>query len=256
MKLIKERLNGFASALHRRMSGLTAVALGTMAPTIALAQDAPTPDKGDVSWMLVSTLLVVLMTVPGLALFYGGLVRSKNILSVLMQVMVGFSVIVVLWCLYGYSLAFTEGNALIGGSARLFLNGVWDPAAGTFAYAATFSKGVVIPEIIFVAFQATFAGITCALIVGAFAERPEFVPNAASEERVQGAIFGERLFQFRFVEGSVLATIHHGKHAFSEGFARYWQPAEMHTCGGCQHPGEATVDLSSLSKLFQSDSHQ
>ena len=174
MKLIKERLNGFASALHRRMSGLAVVALGTMAPTMALAQDAPTPDKGDVSWMLVSTLLVVLMTVPGLALFYGGLVRSKNILSVLMQVMVGFSLIVVLWCLYGYSLAFTEGNALIGGSARLFLNGVWDPAAGTFAYAATFSKGVVIPEIIFVAFQATFAGITCALIVGAFAERMKF----------------------------------------------------------------------------------
>ena len=174
MKLIKERLNGFASALHRGMSSLAAVALGAMAPTMALAQDAPTPDKGDVSWMLVSTLLVVLMTVPGLALFYGGLVRSKNILSVLMQVMVGFSLIVVLWCLYGYSLAFTEGNALIGGSARLFLNGVWDPAAGTFAYAATFSKGVVIPEIIFVAFQATFAGITCALIVGAFAERMKF----------------------------------------------------------------------------------
>jgi Amt family ammonium transporter len=95
-------------------------------------------------------------------------------LSVLMQVMVGFSLIVVLWCIYGYSLAFTEGSAFIGGFDRLFLNGVWDPAAGTFAMAATFSKGVYIPEIVFVAFQATFAGITCCLIVGAFAERIKF----------------------------------------------------------------------------------
>ena len=145
-----------------------------LAPRLALAQDAPVPDKGDTAWMLVSTLLVVLMTVPGLALFYGGLVRAKNILSVLMQVMVGFSLIVVLWCLYGYSLAFTEGSAFIGGGARLFMDGLFDPASGTFSMAATFSKGVYIPEIVFVAFQATFAGITCALIVGAFAERMRF----------------------------------------------------------------------------------
>jgi len=124
--------------------------------------------------MMVSTLLVILMTVPGLALFYGGLVRSKNMLSVLMQVMVTFSLIVVLWFVYGYSLAFTEGNAFIGGMDRLFMKGVWDNAAGTFANAATFSKGVYIPEIVFAAFQATFAGITGALIVGAFAERMKF----------------------------------------------------------------------------------
>jgi Amt family ammonium transporter len=135
---------------------------------------APVPNKGDVSWMLLSTLLVIMMTVPGLALFYGGLVRSKNMLSVLMQVMVTFSMIVVLWFLYGYSLAFTEGSAYIGGLDRLFMKGIWDNAAGTFANAATFSKGVVIPEIVFAAFQATFAGITCCLIVGSFAERIKF----------------------------------------------------------------------------------
>jgi Amt family ammonium transporter len=140
----------------------------------APAAAAPVPNKGDTAWMLVSTLIVVLMTVPGLALFYGGLVRSKNMLSVLMQVMVTFSMIVVLWAIYGYSLAFTEGNAFVGGFDRLFLNGVWDNAAGTFANAATFSKGVYIPEIVFAAFQATFAGITCCLIVGAFAERIKF----------------------------------------------------------------------------------
>ena len=124
--------------------------------------------------MMVSTLLVILMTVPGLALFYGGLVRSKNMLSVLMQIMVTFSLIVVLWFVYGYSLAFTEGNAFVGGFDRLFMRGVWDNVAGTFANAATFSKGVYIPEIVFAAFQATFAGITGALIVGAFAERAKF----------------------------------------------------------------------------------
>ncbi|ALV04897.1 ammonium transporter [Roseateles depolymerans] len=140
----------------------------------AAATPAPVPNKGDTTWMMVSTLLVILMTVPGLALFYGGLVRSKNMLSVLMQVMVTFSLIVVLWTLYGYSLAFTEGNKFVGGFDRLFMKGIWDNAAGTFANAATFSKGVVIPEIVFAAFQATFAGITCCLIVGAFAERIKF----------------------------------------------------------------------------------
>lgn len=138
------------------------------------AAPAPVPNKGDTAWMMVSTLLVILMTVPGLALFYGGLVRSKNMLSVLMQVTVAFSMVVVLWVLYGYSLAFTEGNAFIGGFDRVLLKGVWDNAAGTFANAATFSKGVYIPEIVFAAFQATFAGITACLIVGAFAERIKF----------------------------------------------------------------------------------
>jgi Amt family ammonium transporter len=144
------------------------------APAPAAAAPAPVPNKGDTAWMMMSTVLVILMTVPGLALFYGGLVRSKNMLSVLMQVMVTFSMIVVLWFTYGYSLAFTEGNAFIGGFDRLFMKGIWDNAAGTFANAATFSKGVVIPEIVFAAFQATFAGITGALIVGAFAERMKF----------------------------------------------------------------------------------
>jgi len=138
------------------------------------AAPEPVPNKGDTAWMMVSTLLVILMTVPGLALFYGGLVRSKNMLSVLMQVMVTFSMIVVLWFIYGYSLAFTEGNAFFGGFDRLFMAGIWDNAAGTFANGATFSKGVYIPEIVFAAFQATFAGITGALIVGAFAERMKF----------------------------------------------------------------------------------
>ena len=140
----------------------------------AAAASTPVANKGDTAWMLVSTLLVILMTVPGLALFYGGLVRSKNMLSVLMQVLVTFSLIVVLWALYGYSLAFTEGNAFVGGFDRLFMKGMFDPIKGDFAMAATFSKGVYIPELLFAAFQATFAGITCCLIVGAFAERIKF----------------------------------------------------------------------------------
>ncbi|MDT7837798.1 ammonium transporter [Aquabacterium sp. OR-4] len=155
-------------------AALAPAAAATAEAASAPAAAAPVANKGDNAWMLVSTLLVIMMTIPGLALFYGGLVRSKNILSVLMQVMVTFSLIVVLWAIYGYSLAFTEGNAYIGGFDRLFLKGVFDPAAGTFAMAATFSKGVYIPELLFAAFQATFAGITCCLIVGAFAERIKF----------------------------------------------------------------------------------
>jgi ammonium transporter, Amt family len=189
-----------------KLWGLALAALVLIGPGIALAQDAaatteaaataveaaapaaeaaapaaeapvvpePTVNKGDTSWMMVATLLVILMTIPGLALFYGGLVRSKNMLSVLMQVMVTFSLIVVLWAIYGYSLAFTEGNSFVGGFDRLFLKGTWDNVAGTFTNAATFSRGVYIPELVFAAFQATFAGITCCLIVGAFAERIKF----------------------------------------------------------------------------------
>jgi Amt family ammonium transporter len=162
-----------AAAPAAAAAAAPAAAAAASAPAAAAAP-APVPNKGDTAWMMVSTLLVILMTVPGLALFYGGLVRSKNMLSVLMQVMVTFSMIVVLWFIYGYSLAFTEGNAFFGGFDRLFMKGTWDNVAGTFANAATFSKGVVIPEIVFAAFQATFAGITCALIVGAFAERIKF----------------------------------------------------------------------------------
>jgi len=142
------------------------------------ATPAPTPNKGDVAWMLTCTALVLMMSVPALALFYGGMVRAKNMLSVLMQVFVTFSLITVLWCVYGYSLAFTEGSGalspFIGGFDRLFLGGTFDSVKGEFAMAATFSKGVVIPELLFVAFQATFAAITCCLIVGAFAERVKF----------------------------------------------------------------------------------
>ena len=144
--------------------------LGVALPAMA----APSINKGDTAWMFVATLLVILMTIPGLALFYGGLVRAKNMLSVLMQVMMVFALVIVLWCLYGYSLAFTQGNAFIGGFDRAFLQGIWDPVAGKFAMAATFSKETMIPEFIFVAFQGTFAAITCGLIVGAFAERVKF----------------------------------------------------------------------------------
>ncbi|HEY6353918.1 MAG TPA: ammonium transporter, partial [Burkholderiaceae bacterium] len=140
----------------------------------AAAASAPTVNKGDTAWMLVSTALVIMMSIPGVALFYGGLVRSKNMLSMLMQVMVTFSLIVVIWCIYGYSLAFSEGNQFFGGFDRLFLKGLFDPVKGEFTPGATFSKGVAIPELVYVAFQATFAAITCCLIVGAFAERMKF----------------------------------------------------------------------------------
>ena len=144
------------------------------APAAAEAAPAPTPNKGDTSWMLMSTALVLMMSVPALALFYGGMVRSKNALSVLMQVFVVFSLITVLWCVYGYSLAFTEGNGFFGGFDRLFLKGTFDSASGAFSMAATFSKDTPIPELVFVAFQATFAAITGALILGAFVERVKF----------------------------------------------------------------------------------
>src|SRR5437762_4194608 len=137
-------------------------------PAAEPAKPAPTPNKGDVAWMLTSTALVLMMSVPALALFYGGMVRSKNALSMLMQVFVVFSLVTVLWCIYGYSLAFTEGNRFFGGFDRLFLKGATD------AMAATFSKGVVLPELVYVAFQATFAAITCCLILGAIAERAKF----------------------------------------------------------------------------------
>jgi Amt family ammonium transporter len=126
-------------------------------------------NKGDIAWLLVCSALVIFMTLPGLALFYGGLVRSKNVLSILMQCLLVFSLVAVLWALYGYSLAFTPGNAFIGGWDRLFASGL-TPAE----MRATFSKGVVIPELVFFVFQGAFACITCALVVGAFAERVKF----------------------------------------------------------------------------------
>jgi ammonium transporter, Amt family len=147
-----------------------AAAMAEAAPAAAPAEvPAPVPNKGDTAWMTVATALVIFMTLPGLALFYGGLVRSKNMLSVLMQVFVVSAMIYVLWAIYGYSLAFGGDGSFFGGFDKLFLKGITPDSVG-----ATFSKGVVIPELSFVAFQATFAAITCALIVGAFAERIKF----------------------------------------------------------------------------------
>jgi Amt family ammonium transporter len=145
-----------------------AAAAAPAAPDSAAAP-APVPNKGDTAWMTVATVLVILMTIPGLALFYGGLVRSKNMLSVLMQVFVVTSLIYVLWLIYGYSGAFTAGNPFIGSFDKIFFFGITPDSV-----AATFSKGVVIPELTFAAFQATFAAITCTLIVGSFAERVKF----------------------------------------------------------------------------------
>ena len=169
-------------------SGAVALAIGAtgvMATTSAFAEEAKpavaaaaaavaaapalVPNKADTAWMMVCTALVLLMTLPGLALFYGGLTRSKNILSICMQCFMVFSLITVLWAIYGYSFAFTEGGAFIGGLDRLFLGGMTPDSV-----AATFSKGVVIPEYVFMAFQAVFATITCCLIIGSFAERAKF----------------------------------------------------------------------------------
>jgi ammonium transporter, Amt family len=166
-----------APILFKAIRRMTAVAaLATLVPTLAWAADAPvpTPDKGDMAWMLTSTALVLLMSVPALGLFYGGLVRTKNMLSVLMQVFVGFSLITVLWCVYGYSLAFTAGNEFIGGLSRLFLTGTFNPATGAFSAIGTFDKGVVLNELVYVGFQATFAAITCCLILGSLVERIKF----------------------------------------------------------------------------------
>ena len=135
----------------------------------AAAPAAPTPNKGDTAWIIMATILVTMMAIPGLALFYGGMVRTKNMLSVLMQVFVIFSLLGVLWVVYGYSIAFTEGNAFFGGLSKAFLAGVTPDSV-----AATWSKGVVIPEYVYIVFQLTFAAITPALIVGAFAERMKF----------------------------------------------------------------------------------
>ncbi len=146
-------------------TGLALSSLLSAAPAYAAA----TVNKGDTTWMLIATILVILMTIPGLALFYGGLVRTKNVLSVLMQVFICFCMIAVLWFIYGYSLAFTNGNAFIGGFSKFMLAGV-----DYNTLAATFSKETYIPEFTFVIFQLTFAAITPALIIGAFAERMKF----------------------------------------------------------------------------------
>ena len=159
----------------RSMLSLGLAGLGTTLTSVAvLAADAPAapvPNKGDTAWMLISTVLVLLMTIPGLALFYGGLVRTKNMLSVLSQVFAIVALVAILWVVFGYSLAFTPSaiGDYVGGLDKLFLKGVTVDSV-----AATFSNGVVIPELVYVVFQMTFACITPALIVGAFAERIRF----------------------------------------------------------------------------------
>ncbi|HET7410933.1 MAG TPA: ammonium transporter [Paracoccaceae bacterium] len=166
-----------------KIAAIAAAAMLTAGPALAQDAAAPVVDKGDTAWMLVSTILVIAMTIPGLALFYGGLVRAKNILSVLMQVFIGFSMISILWLVYGYSVAFTgagtaaEANWLtpfFGGLSKAFLIGV-----GPGSLTATFTEGVYIPELTFVIFQLTFAAITPALIVGATAERMKFSATLA-----------------------------------------------------------------------------
>jgi Amt family ammonium transporter len=138
-------------------------------PAAEEAAPAPSISKPDTVWVLMSAALVIFMTLPGLALFYGGLVRSKNVLSILVQNLAVFSLVAVLWALYGYSVAFTEGTPFFGGWDRLFAKGLDAASIG-----ATFTKGVYIPELAFFVFQGAFACITCALIVGAFAERVKF----------------------------------------------------------------------------------
>ncbi|MFT7722775.1 MAG: ammonium transporter [Roseateles sp.] len=147
-------------------AAIAAPAEAASAPAEAAPAAAPKLDTGDTAWMLTSTMLVILMTIPGLALFYGGLARSKNMLSVLMQVFVIFSLITLLWAIYGYSLAFGGEGSIVAGLDKVFLKGI---AADTLSGALP-----TIPEFVFVAFQSTFAAITCALIVGAFAERIKF----------------------------------------------------------------------------------
>jgi Amt family ammonium transporter len=175
---MKKLLAGGAMALAIGATGVMATstafaeeakpAVAAAAAAVAAAP-ALVPNKADTAWMMVCTALVLLMTLPGLALFYGGLTRSKNILSICMQCFMVFSLITVLWAIYGYSFAFTEGGPFVGGLDRLFLGGMTPDSV-----AATFSKGVVIPEYVFMAFQAVFATITCCLIIGSFAERAKF----------------------------------------------------------------------------------
>jgi Amt family ammonium transporter len=157
-----------AATLSRSMG-----VLAILAPALTRAADAPVPNKGDTAWMLTATAFVLLMSVPALALFYGGLVRTKNMLSVLMQVFYTVCIVIIIWALYGYSLAFTGGSDFIGGFSKAFLMGVT-----TDSKAATFSVDANISELVYVCFQMTFAAITPALIVGAFAERMKFAAIA------------------------------------------------------------------------------
>ena len=154
------------------VAGFAGVAFAEDAAPAAAAAPAIVPNKGDTAWMLVSSALVLMMSIPGLALFYGGLVRTKNMASILTQVFAIVSMVGVLWAFYGYSEAFTDGGSLtpyVGGLSKAFMHGI-----DANATAATFSNGVVIPELAYFVFQMTFAMITPSLIVGAFAERIKF----------------------------------------------------------------------------------
>ncbi len=169
LRSAKYSLLGAAAALFSLTAFAYAQDAAAPAADAAAAASTAVVDKGDTAWMMISTVLVMLMIVPGLALFYGGLVRAKNMLSVLMQVLMTASVVMIIWVFYGYSLAFTDGSGIIGGLSKAFLAGVTPDSR-----AATFSAGYEIPEYVFIAFQMTFAAITPALIVGAFAERMKF----------------------------------------------------------------------------------
>lgn len=172
MKLATKLAAGAGLALF---AALPAWAQDAAAPAATVTPDASMVNKGDVAWMLVSAALVLMMSVPGLALFYGGLVRTKNMLSVLMQVLTIVCVASLVWVCWGYSMAFTAGSGatapFVGGFSKVLLSGV-----NVSTFAATFSNGVYLPELVFVVFQLTFAAITPALIVGAFAERVKFTP--------------------------------------------------------------------------------
>jgi ammonium transporter, Amt family len=170
--LAQEAVEPVVEAASEVVEAVDAMVTPEAAPVEEAAAAEPVPDKGDTTWMMVSTIIVIMMTIPGLALFYGGLVRAKNMLSVLTQVMAIFALISILWVVYGYSLAFGDGgglNWMIGDLSKMFLAGITADST-----AATFSDGVVIPEFIFVAFQLTFAAITVALITGGLAERVKF----------------------------------------------------------------------------------
>ncbi len=159
---------------NKRIGGSALGGLALALATVPACAAEPTVNKGDTAWMMTATVLVLLMTIPGLALFYGGLVRTKNMLSVLMHVFYTVCIVVLLWTLYGYSLTFTGGSSVIGGFSKAFLSGITPDSK-----AATFTIGAAIPELLFAAFQMTFAAITPALIVGAFVERMKFAALAA-----------------------------------------------------------------------------
>jgi ammonium transporter, Amt family len=205
--------------------------LAALGPALAFAQ---APDKGDTAWMLTSTALVLLMSVPALALFYGGLVRSKNMLSVLMQVFVGFSLITVLWCVYGYSFAFTANNAFFGGTDRLFLKGLFDSAAGTFAMGATFSKATPMYEIVFVAFQATFAAITCCLILGSLVERIKFSAVL---------LFLVIWFTFAYIPAAHMVWFWAGPDAYTAGATDIATPGFIWNLGALDFAGGTVVHI-------------